>query len=205
MHMQDKSAKEHLAAKKNLQDRMKALKLTMDDLNNLHFYVENYAPIIIHVHLSKHLKFFVKDTHYRSQFETNQSSGSLSRASRTTWEDRMFGKMYSKATDKERVKYGVINFTNDPKGVGACISYGHSYFLLKEHVRHRCTFTDMDSSNTTATIGTFRHCFAVLNKMTDAELKAAVEASKAQEIASQCTTAYKEIQIHGPIEFAKDI
>jgi hypothetical protein len=43
----------------------------------------------------------------------------------------MFDKKYSKATDFERVKYGVINFTNDPKGVGACVGYGQSYFQLK--------------------------------------------------------------------------
>jgi hypothetical protein len=77
------------------------------------------------------MQFFVKDTHYRSQFETNKSSGSLSRASRTTWEDRMFDKKYEKSSDFERVKYGVINFTNDPKGVGACLGYGLSYFQLK--------------------------------------------------------------------------
>lgn len=51
------------------------------------------------MHVSKHMEFFVKDTHYRNQFETNKSSGSLSRQSRTTWEDRMFDKKYSQATD----------------------------------------------------------------------------------------------------------
>jgi len=45
------------------------------------------------------MQFFLKDTHYRSQFETNKSSGSLSRTSRTQWEDRMFDNFYSKATD----------------------------------------------------------------------------------------------------------
>jgi len=43
----------------------------------------------------------------------------------------MFDKKYTKASDFERVKYGVINFTNDPQGVGACVSYGQSYLLLK--------------------------------------------------------------------------
>ena len=72
-----------------------------------------------------------------------------------------------------------MNFTNDPKGVRACFGYGQSYFLLKSHVRDRCTITDMDSSSPTAQIGTFRFCFQVLNKLSDAELKAGIEGSKA--------------------------
>lgn len=79
----------------------------------------------------------------------------------------MFDKKYSKAADFQRVKYGVINFTNDPKGVNSCASYGQSYFLLKQHVRERCTFTDKDSSNSDAAIATFKYCFAILNKMND--------------------------------------
>ena len=133
----------------------------------MHFYIENYAPIIIHVHITRHMEFFIKDTHYRSQFETGKSSGSLSRSSRTQWEDRMFDKNYSRATDFERVKYGVINLTNDPKGVNCALSYGQSYLLLKNHVRARCTMTDKDSSASDAAIGTFKYCFHVLNKMND--------------------------------------
>ena len=117
----------------------------------------------------------------------------------------MFDKKYSKAADFERVKYGVINFTNDPKGVNACVSYGQSYFLMKDHVRERCTFTDKDSSNADSSIATFKYCFKILSKMNDNELRAAFDASKAKEIASNCTATYKEIQIHGPIEFSKDI
>ena len=98
-YMHEKSAKEHNAAKSSLLKKVKNLGFKNDDLENLHFYVENYAPIIIHIHISRHMEFFVKDTHYRSQFETNKSSGSLSRSSRTTWEDRMFDKKYAKATD----------------------------------------------------------------------------------------------------------
>lgn len=97
--MNQRSEKEHNAVKSALQQRIKKLGFTIEDLNNLQFYIENYAPIIIHIHISKHMQFFIKDTHYRSQFETNKSSGSLSRPSRVGWEDRMFDKMYSKATD----------------------------------------------------------------------------------------------------------
>lgn len=111
----------------------------------------------------------------------------------------MFDNKHHYATPFERVKYGTINFTNDPKGVRACVGYGQSYFLLKSHVRNRCTVTDMDSSSPSATIATFQFCFHLLNKLSDAELKAAFEGSKANEVESICIGAYKEIQIHGPV------
>ena len=76
------------------------------------------------MHANNHMQFFVKDTHYRNQFETKKSSGSLSLSARTNWEDRMFDTKHHKATPFERVKYGTINFTNDPKGVNGCSSYG---------------------------------------------------------------------------------
>ena len=41
--------------------------------------------------------------------------------------------------------------------------------------------------------------------MNDGELKAAFDASMAKEISSKCTATYKEIQIHGPIDFSKDV
>jgi len=50
-----KSEKEHNTAKKALQDRVKKLGYSIEDLNNLQFYIENYAPIIIHIHVSKHM------------------------------------------------------------------------------------------------------------------------------------------------------
>jgi hypothetical protein len=151
------------------------------------------------MHVNRHMEFFVKDTHYRNQFETKKSSGSLSSSARINWEDRMFDNKHHSATPFERVKYGTINFTNDPKGVRACSGYGQSYFLLKEHVRSRCTVTDMDSSSARARIGTFQFCFQVLNKLSDAELKAAFDASKGKEVVSNIIRTYKEIQIHGPV------
>ena len=120
------------------------------------------------------MQFFVKDTHYRNQFETNKSSGSLSSSSRTQWENRMFNHKYARASGFERVKYGTVNLTNDPLGVQCCSGYGSSYFLLKEHVRKRCTFTDMDSSSPSSQIGVFKFGFHVLERLTDPEIKAIV-------------------------------
>jgi hypothetical protein len=103
----------------------------------------------------------------------------------------MFDRKHHHATGFERVKYGTMNFTNDPKGVRACMGYGQSYFLLKPHVRDRCTITDMDSSSPSATLGTFRFIFHLLLKLSDAELHSAFEGSKGKEMKSHVISAYK--------------
>lgn len=197
--MHDNSEKQHYRSKLLLLKRIIRLGYKLSDMEALHHYLEYYAPIIVHIHVSRYMHFFVKDTHYRNQFETKTSSGSLSSSARTQWENRMFSKRYSSATGFERVKYGTVNFTNDPKGVRACSGYGASYFLLKNTVRSRCTFTDMDSSSPSSTIGTFKFGYQVMNKMSDAEIRSAIEAAKANEMSSSVISAYKEIQIHGPI------
>ena len=111
----------------------------------------------------------------------------------------MFDRKHQHAPGFERVKYGAMNFTNDPKGIRCCSGYGQSYFILKTHVRDRCTITDMDSSSSTATLGTFRFMFHVLMKLSDAELRCAFEGSKGKEMKSNVVGSYKEIQIHGPV------
>lgn len=42
-------------------------------------------------------------------------------------------------------------------------------------------------------------------KLSDSELRSAFEGSKGKQMLSNIARVYKEIQIHGPIEFAKDI
>lgn len=202
MYINDKSEKLHYAFQKKLFTRIENLGYTLKDLENLHFYIVNHAPIIIHMHADKHFGFYLNDTHYRNQFETSQSSGCKDLKVRGGWEDSMFDSLYQKAEPYERVKYGTMNFTNDPHGVSVCTGYGKSYFLLKEHVRNRCTMTDEDQT----IICTFRFCYQLLLSFTDDEIDAAFEAAKAQEVKSEgIVAAYKEIQIHGPVEFKKDI
>ena len=123
----------------------------------------------------------------------------MSHSARTGWENRMFDGRHNGASAFERCKYGTMNFTNDPTGVRCCSGYGQSYFLLKPHVRDRCTITDMDSSSSAATLGTFRFIFHVLMKLSDAELQCAFEGSKGNEMKSNVIGTYKEIQIHGPV------
>lgn len=94
----------------------------------------------------------------------------------------MFDERHHDATPFERVKYGTMNFTNDPKGVAVASGYGQSYLLLKSHVRDRCTITDMDSASSTATIATFRFVNHLLMKLSNAEIRAAIEGSKGKEM-----------------------
>ena len=113
------------------------LKLTLD-------YIRDEAPIIIHFHVDKCLQFFLKDTHYRNQFETGTSSGTLNRQTRTQWENSLFENAYNDAKDAERCKYGVMNVVNDPNGITAAYSYGNSYMIL-QHVRLRSSFANQDT------------------------------------------------------------
>ncbi len=66
--------------------------------------------------------------------------------------------------------------------------------------------TDMDSSSPSATICTFQFCYHLLSKLSDKEIHAAFDGAKAKEVKSAgIIAAYKEIQIHGPVEFKYDI
>lgn len=202
--MQAKSSLKHLEQTQQLTKKFTDMGLQLSDINLLRDYIEHHAPLIIHVHILKYMQFFVNDTHYRNQFETGKTSGCNNLTTRGGWETKMFDKKYDKAEKTQRPKYGTINFTNDPKGVRACSSYGPSYFLLKKEVRYRCTITDQDSCSY-QNIGTMKFCNQVLNRLTPNEIKAALGAAKGESHPSNVISTYKEIQVHGPIEFEKDI
>jgi hypothetical protein len=126
-------------------DKFTRLGFSEEDLKSVNRFIRNEAPIIVHVQLDECLKFLLKDTHYRNQFETNTSHGTLSHSTRTGWEDRMFNRIYHDAPGFQRVKYGVLNMSNSPSGVRACKAYGDSYLLLNQNVRLRTTFANMDT------------------------------------------------------------
>lgn len=85
-----------------------------------------------------------------------------------------------------------MNFTNDPKGIQCARAYGKSHFLLKKSMRPRCTVTFCDSFGCQENdFGTFQNCSHVLNRFSDAELKAALRAAKGEEVNSSVTQSYK--------------
>merc|ERR1712190_552077 len=102
----------------------------------------------------------------------------------------------------DRCKYGVLNATNDPRGVRCCVPvYGASYLLLKG-VRLRTTLAAEDSaglqSSELATVDNYAH---VLARYTDDELLATLEVGTRRRLGvnSFAIRAYKEAQIHGEI------
>jgi hypothetical protein len=56
----------------------------------------------------------------------------------------LFGKHYAKAKPVERVKYGVLNFLKDPRGVTQALNYGRSFLKLK-NIKFRTTFAPSDT------------------------------------------------------------
>ena len=65
--------------------------------------------------------------------------------------------------------------------------------------------SDKDTGCPDSVIATLDFSFKVVNKMNEQELKAAFKASKAMQQSSGVLVSYKQIQIHGPIQFNKDI
>jgi len=197
-------------------------------------YIRNQAPIIIHVNLDKALHFLVKDTHYRNQFETNTSGGTLCHSTRRAWENRMFSGIYDSSSAFDRVKYGVLNIFNDPNGVDCCHYYGDSYMLLRD-VRLRSTFASKDSSNSDVVLssGTSKserprdmeclvvsrtkilcarttaveHYTHVLKDFSDTELQqlVALATGKKQCLNSNTIQHYKEMQIHGEVDLSRHV
>ena len=207
IHVQSEARKQSELQHTAALQRMKHLGLVEDDLKVLLRYVRNEAPIIIHLQLETVLPHLVKDTHYRNQFETNTSKGTLSHTTRTQWENRMFKGIYDKSTGYDRVKYGVLNTPNSPNGISACYAYGDSFMLLADNVRLRTTFADMDTGSDSAILASCEFYTHILVKYVDAEIKDMLEVAsgKKKSMTSVNTGTYKEIQIHGPVRLNRDV
>jgi len=137
----------HEAAYPKVQKRITSLGYKHQDLDNCLSYIRNEAPIIIHLN-EQCLSFLAApgETHYRNLFEVNTSGGSPAHTPRRQWERSMFGSSYDRAKPFQRVKYGCLNFTGDIEGVSPARCYGQLFITLKQSVRHRCTFFNMDTA-----------------------------------------------------------
>ncbi|CAJ1375418.1 unnamed protein product [Effrenium voratum] len=198
------------AAVEGLQRRLAKWGYGHDTLAKVLRYIRDEAPIVIHTDLSKRVKAFSQDTHYRNQFETRTTSGSSDMSKRKAWEDRLFPQIYDNVQNFDRVKYGVLNAVNDPRGIlSVAKQYGQDYLVLRG-VRLRTTFSDRDSctAGQQASCEWYAH---VLEKYTDAELQAVTEVALGDRLfvdSSVLDTAaggYKEVQIHGELEFKKHL
>ena len=165
-------------------------------------------PLIIHVNLNNTLQHLNKDTHYRNLFETTTSCGSRNLLARTTWENNLFKKFYDNTDDHDRVKYGVLNLTNDPCGLTCCYGYGDSYLELKPNVKSRSTFVFGDSSKQDLHMCTFKYFDCMLIYINEKLLDDIIDVSlnKVDSIPSHNNyRIYVEAQIHGPIRLNADV
>lgn len=148
------------------------------------------------------------DGHYKNQFETGVTSGSSSAypgGSRDKWEETIFEGGYHKHSlvPAERPKYGAMNAANNPAGPAG--QYGSCYMVLKPGIKERTTFTPKNSSGCQAGhVGTAEHFQHILK---DAQnFKAIMDFGLGRsEYETNRSWSYLEAQVHGPIDFAKDV
>jgi len=161
-------------------------------------WVREQAPLIIHLNLDKRCEQVAKDTHYRNLFEVRTSGGSSDTSHRMTVEDNLFGSAYIRADHFDRVKYGVLNFTNKPEGVLKCAQYGKDYLLMKR-MRLRTTMCSTDSfaDQTSGTPDYYAH---ILAQYSDHDFSMALKVRKpGVQVTADEDGFYKEVQFHGEV------
>jgi len=211
-HIRNLAQENHERALPELQKRVQNLGYTDTELFMALSWVRELAPLIVHINLDKVGQFFVKDTHYRNQFETKTSGGLLKTSAREKWERGLFGTAYDGARPAERPKYGVQNIWNDPRGVVGARQYGDSYIVLKD-IRLRCTLSPQDSANLPARrLAVLDYYAHVLLEYSDKELKETIRvAEKGDEKVGDSEKVvekwgmYKEAQLHGEIDLRKHV
>lgn len=214
---------EHMSVLQSQEKRAESVGFSDLDFVKTLEWVREQAPIIIHVDLSSVGKELAKDTHYRNQFETLKSRGSYDHRHRRKVEDQLFGNAYhekdtgdasssSKSSSTvesvfDRVEYGTLNFSNNPRGVESAQQYGKDYFMLKR-VRLRTTLTSCDSF-ALKSLGTTDYYAHVLAAYSDHEFKAALSMGKHKRAVDEFKDInrgqYKEAQLHGEVRLCDHI
>ncbi len=177
-------------------------------------YIRDHAEIHIYFHPEKLLpggsnviSSFLTTGRYMNQFETMVSSGSLgprAGSARDGWERRLFqGAYHDHALNpSERPKYGAMNVNGVT--VPAAAGYGSAFLVLKPEVKARVTITPRDSSGARSDdVGTAEHGAHVLRELAT-EKKDVINLALGRPPPSY-SFGYMETQIHGPVEFGKDV
>jgi hypothetical protein len=136
--------------------------------------VRSHARIVLHFHPDRFglksttvAEALFEDGVYRNQFETGLSSGSVSAfpgGDRDAWENTLFGSAYHAdgVTSSERPKYGALELVRYPDG--PIPRFGSCYFVLRQSVVERTSFTFMGSEDPRATerLGTIDRMHSVM-------------------------------------------
>ena len=136
--------------------------------------VRAHARVVVHFHPDRFdfkgttvAEALLKEGVYRNQFETGLSSGSMSAfpgGERDRWENTLFAGAYHAqgVTGSERPKYGALELVRHPDG--PIPRFGSCYFVLKQRVALRTSFTFMGSEDPRATErrGTIGHMHSVM-------------------------------------------
>jgi hypothetical protein len=113
--------------------------------------IRRHARVVVHFHPDRidktHItvaEALLNDGQYRTQYETGLSSGSFTAfpgGARDTWEKTLFGGAYHgpDASMFDRPKYGALELIRFPDG--AWPRFGSCYFVLREEVSWRTSFT----------------------------------------------------------------
>ena len=174
---------------------------TEDDFNNMLKYVAENCQITINCPTKTILDKILSCEHFKNGYEIQRDQSYL--MSRTVWENNLFNGIYDECEHIERPKYGALNLFNSKNG--AAISYGKSYFILKNHVRDRISFTSSDSSQKMFHICTFNNCVPIFVHLQNQTLKNVIEFIKNKyKYIEKYSCGYIECQIHGMLKFNRD-
>lgn len=197
-HVRANAAMNHEKALPNVRERFAEMGYGEEQLQAVLGWIQDLAPMCIHVHIDNVGRFLETDEFYRNQFETGTSCGALDDGNviRKGWETELFGGTYDEAKPFERCKYGALSVMNDYRGVLSAYQYGDSYLVLKD-VRLRTTFAATDSGgiegSRLAVLDKYAHVLEfnspLVQKYDDRELRELVEVALANTSLSDHSTA----------------
>ncbi|CAK9073032.1 Calcium-dependent protein kinase 15 [Durusdinium trenchii] len=211
-HVRNLARINHEKALPELTEKFQSMGYNVQDMWMTLAWIRELAPIIIHINLPAIGDFLARDSHYRNQFETQNSGGLLDLNVRNSWEGSLFGRAYEDADPFHRPKYGVLNVWNDPYGIYGCEQYGDSYLVLKD-LRLRCTLAPQDSGGLPAQrLAVLDYYAHTLLEYSQEELEETVKLArhgheKLGDSEALCHDwgKYKEVQIHGEIDLTKNV
>ncbi len=181
--------------------------LTKREVYQLLDYIRDQAEIQIYFDpnrsLSPHGFSFLSSPTYKNTFEISRtvpSSGDYRAGKESALSGGIYG--FSPFVAEERPKYGTLNA--EGLNVPGASSYGTSFLVLRPEVKLRSTFTPTNSTGSMGdmmgTADFFAQTLVSTHGMTNI-----VRHVLGKSIPPTGSHSYIEAQIHGPVEFEKDV